>query len=85
MGYIYSIEKDYPNALLQYQHIINTYTDQTTYQAQAQYRIGECYYRQRLYDDALNAFNRVLTQYPNSKWIGPAQDKITSINKVLGR
>ena len=84
-GYTYSVEKDYPNAILQYQHIISNYPDQPTYQAQAQYRIGECYYRQRLYDDALNSFQRVLTQYPSSQWTAPANDKINSIKAVLGQ
>lgn len=38
----------------------------------AQYWIGECYYTQGKYQDAIGAFEKVLNDYPNSDRIPPA-------------
>jgi len=40
---------------------------------EALYRVGETYYRQKLYDDAYAEFSRLINRYPASAWCDDAQ------------
>lgn len=40
---------------------------------EASYRVGETYYRQKLYDDAYDEFSRLINRYPASPWCDDAQ------------
>jgi outer membrane protein assembly factor BamD len=40
---------------------------------EAAYRVGETYYRQKLYDDAYAEFSRLINRYPASPWCDDAQ------------
>jgi outer membrane protein assembly factor BamD len=40
---------------------------------EALYRVGETYFRQKLYDDAYDEFSRLINRYPASPWCDDAQ------------
>lgn len=85
LGYTYRSQGNLDSARLHYQLIIDTYTDQSVYCAGAQFKIGECYYDQHKLINALSAYQTLLSQYPDSTWTTPAQDKIKLVQKLLGQ
>jgi tetratricopeptide (TPR) repeat protein len=75
MGTIYTRQKDYENALQNYQLAMES-TDDPRLKAEIQYNIGENYFEQEDYESALTAYQKVLQDYPDSPFVQPAKFKI---------
>ncbi|MCD4652335.1 tol-pal system protein YbgF, partial [bacterium] len=61
-------------AILEFQSFISAFSD-SALADNAQYWIGECYYSQQRYDEALVEFNQVLQKYPEGDKYIPAMLK----------
>ena len=55
-----------------YQHVVEQ-APYGEYGALAQFRLGECYRKQHLFDEASHAFQRVADEYPNSPLVPDAK------------
>jgi tol-pal system protein YbgF len=65
----------YPEAITAFASFIATYPE-SEYAANAQYWIGECYYTQKDYQKALEAFKTVQLRYPKGKKVPDAMLKV---------
>jgi tol-pal system protein YbgF len=65
----------YPEAITAFDSFIAAYPE-SEYAANAQYWTGECYYTQKNYQKALEAFNVVLLRYPKGKKVPDALLKV---------
>ncbi len=55
-----------------YQHVVDN-APYGEYGARAQYRLGESYRKQKRYEEASRAFQRVADEYPTSPWVEQAK------------
>jgi tetratricopeptide (TPR) repeat protein len=72
IGAIYSKQKDYDNARVNYELALQNTPDRNL-QAEIQYAIGLTYYDQGDYENAVQSYNRLLEGYPESKFIPDAK------------
>ena len=84
IGYSYNLQGNYSAAREQYQSIIDSYQNLQDFQSSAQYEIGECYYREGLWSNALDSFEKLVSQYPNSSQVNMAKEKILQLNEIIG-
>jgi len=68
------INRNYDLAVLEFQGFLTAFPN-SDLADNAQYWIGECYYSQQRYEDALAGFSTVLQQYPNGDKYIPAMLK----------
>lgn len=59
-------EGDYYRAITEYKRFIYNSSDDTLKTENAHFRIGECYFKAKRWEEAADSFNRFLTLYPKS-------------------
>lgn len=80
-GQLYLKLKDYTAALIYLREVLNEYED-TKWAAWAQFEIGEVYYRQERYGEALEAFLKVVADYGDNERLSlKAEKRIEAIRK----
>ena len=72
MGAIYSKQKDYDNARINYELALQN-TDDRDLQAEIQVTIGRTYYDQQDYLNAVGSYNTLLEEYPECDFISEAK------------
>ena len=75
---------DYPKAIANFKGFLGTYPE-SPLASNAQYWLGEAYYVTRAYDDAIVAFRKVTTDWPDSRKAPDALVKIGFTQSALGR
>lgn len=53
----------------------------TGYDEEALYRLGQCYYNIRMYDNAKSTLDQLMKQFPQSSYLGSARSMIEEISK----
>ena len=76
--------KDYDQAIIEYQNLINFYKDEFT-NGEHQFRIASIYYKKQNYHQALVELQVLLENYPKSPWTEEAKFKIVEILYALNR
>ena len=71
-GAIYSKQKDYENARINYELALQN-TEDRALQAEIKSAIGRTYYDQEDYENAIVAYNELLEEYPESEFIAEAR------------
>lgn len=71
-GAIYSKQKDYENARINYELALQN-TEDRSLQAEIKSAIGRTYYDQEDYENAVIAYNELLEEYPESEFIAEAR------------
>ncbi|MDE0505112.1 MAG: tetratricopeptide repeat protein, partial [Candidatus Poribacteria bacterium] len=71
-GAIYSKQKDYENARINYELALQN-TEDRSLQAEIKSAIGRTYYDQEDYENAVVAYNELLDEYPESEFIAEAR------------
>ncbi len=77
-------QKEYEAARAGFELFLSLHGD-SNYAGSAQFWIGECYYRMSQLQDAMTAFQKVLSHYPHSVKTAGATLKIGLIYKKLGQ
>ncbi len=72
IGAIYSKQKDYDNARVNYELALQN-TDDRDLQAEIQVTIGRTYYEQQDYSNAVESYNTLLEEYPECDFISEAK------------
>ena len=72
IGAIYSKQKDYDNARVNYELALQN-TDDRDLQAEIQVTIGRTYYEQQDYTNAVESYNTLLEEYPECDFISEAK------------
>ncbi len=72
IGAIYSKQKDYDNARVNYELALQN-TDDRDLQAEIQVTIGRTYYEQQDYPNAIESYNTLLEEYPECDFISEAK------------
>ena len=75
---------DYPKAIANFKGFLGTYPE-SPLASNAQYWLGEAYYVTRAYDDAIVAFRKVTTDWPDSRKAPDALVKIGFTQSALNR
>lgn len=75
---------DYPKAIANFKGFMATYPA-SPLASNAQYWLGEAYYVTRAYDDAITAFRKVTTDWPDSRKAPDALVKIGFTQSAQGR
>jgi tol-pal system protein YbgF len=75
---------DYPKAIANFKGFLGTYPG-SPLASNAQYWLGEAYYVTRAYDDAIVAFRKVTTDWPDSRKAPDALVKIGFTQSALNR
>jgi tol-pal system protein YbgF len=75
---------DYPRAIASFRSFLSAYPT-SPLASNAQYWLGEAYYVTRSYDDAVVAFRKVVTDWPDSRKAPDALVKIGFTQAALGR
>jgi TolA-binding protein len=76
--------KDYNQAIIEYQNLINFYNKEHAGDAH-QYRIASIYYKKENYEQALVELQILLENYPKSSWTEESKFKIIEILYTLNR
>ena len=82
MGAIYSKQKDYDNARVNYELALQNTQDRDL-QAEIQASIGRTYYDQEDYANAVTAYTTLLEEYPESEFIAEAKLGVADSNFKL--
>ena len=82
-GAIYSRQKDYDNARVNYELALQNTADREL-QAEIQSAIGQTYFDQGDYENAIASYNTLLEQYPESEFIAEAKAGIADSHFRLG-
>lgn len=77
----YYYQEYYKNALNAYKKVLNYPT--TEYKEYAQYSIGWCYYRLNDYKNTLATLGKLITTYPQGKYVNSAKDEVEKIKLQL--
>lgn len=83
LGNIYRDQKRYRDAIIEYQLVVNRYHDFPV-AAEALYYIGNIYetiYEIRDYETAVKSYNKLLKNYPQSKWAESAKKRKEYLEK----
>ena len=72
IGAIYSKQKDYDNARVNYELALQN-TDDRDLQAEIQVTIGRTYYEQQDYPNAVESYNTLLEEYPECDFVSEAK------------
>jgi tol-pal system protein YbgF len=75
---------DYQRAIAGFRNFVSTYPS-SPLASNAQYWLGEAYYVNREYPNALGAFQRVITEWPDSRKAPDALVKVGFTQAALGR
>jgi tol-pal system protein YbgF len=75
---------EYPKAIANFKGFLATYPS-SPLASNAQYWLGEAYYVTRAYDEAITAFRKVMTDWPESRKAPDALVKIGFTQSALGR
>jgi len=81
-GHLYYKMGAYVSAIIYYEELIKNYSD-TKWADDAQFGLGECYRQQEKWDQALEAYRRVLEINSAAKLVHRAQKQIEKIEKKL--
>lgn len=76
--------KDYQSAIAEYSNVINLSSDSKVAQ-DAQYWIGQCYFKSGQFDAAISAFQKLLDEYPASTIIPSTKLMIERIHQVKNK
>ena len=75
---------DLDSAMQAYQQVVNDAKSGETLAAQAQYRLGVCYYKKKDYTAATAAFEKLVQDYPNQKdLVRMANEYLTTANVLV--
>lgn len=76
----YFRREHYLSASYRYAALLQDYST-LGYDEEALYRLGECYYRTRMFSNARDTFLRLVTQFPQSDYKGAAQNWLSEMEK----
>lgn len=81
-GHLYYRMGEYVSAIIYLQEVLKDYPD-TKWADDAQFTIGECYRRQKKWDQALESYQQVLETSISGRLVRQAQKRIDKIEKKL--
>ena len=73
--------KHYLSASYRYAALLRDFSN-TGFEEQALYRLSQCYYNIRMYDNAKQSLNRLITEFPGSTYLSAAKSLLDDINKM---